>query len=162
MLLSMTGFGTGRAEANGIVATVEARSVNNRHLKVTVRGSDPYPHLDSEFEKRIRKSIRRGTVNLLVNVRRPLQTGTLTLNTDVVAAYLAQLSPLIKDLSAAQSAALLSGVLALPGVAADSFASNRPPRKNGLSSNGQLNPPWPNSQKCVWQKAARWPTNYNC
>lgn len=125
MLFSMTGFGSGRAEANGIVVAVEIRSVNNRHLKVVVRGSDPYPHLESEFEKLIRQTIRRGTVTLLVRVQRPLQSGSLAINADAVAGYIQQLAPLAKELSKESAAALYSGVLSLPGVASEAFASQQ-------------------------------------
>ena len=50
MLLSMTGFGEARGQAAGFAVSVEVRAVNNRYLKVTVRGSDPYPMLEPELE----------------------------------------------------------------------------------------------------------------
>ena len=67
MLLSMTGFGEARFQSDDLTLGVEVRAVNNRHLKVTVRGSEPYPMLEPELEKIIRKYVRRGTI--LVHVR---------------------------------------------------------------------------------------------
>ena len=57
MLLSMTGFGEARTQADRVAVGVEVRAVNNRHLKVTVRGSDPYPMLEAELEKIIRRYV---------------------------------------------------------------------------------------------------------
>lgn len=123
----MTGFGAGRAELSGTVASVEARSVNNRHLKVVVRGSDPYPLLESDFEAVVRKRVRRGTVTLFVRVERPRTNGPATLDVRAVAGYLAQLAPVAKDLPPAAAAALYSGVLALPGVTAGVSAATTAP-----------------------------------
>ena len=63
----MTGFGEARGQGPGFTAGVEVRSVNNRHLKVTVRGTEPYPLLEPELEKVVRRVVRRGT--LLIHVR---------------------------------------------------------------------------------------------
>ena len=62
MLFSMTGYGDARTQTPSGSLSLEIRSVNNRHLKVTVRGSDPYPMLESEVEKVVRKHVKRGTV----------------------------------------------------------------------------------------------------
>jgi uncharacterized protein (TIGR00255 family) len=127
VLLSMTGFGSGQADANGTTATVEIRSVNNRHLKITVRGSDPYPLLEADFEKLIRKSTRRGTVTIAVRVERPDRQSQFLLNADAVASYLAQLSPVLERLPPNASAAILSGLLTLPGVSPEERTSQAAP-----------------------------------
>jgi uncharacterized protein (TIGR00255 family) len=127
VLLSMTGFGSGHADANGTTATVEIRSVNNRHLKVTVRGTDPYPLLESDFEKLLRKTVRRGTVTLAVRVERPDRQSQFVLNTDAIASYLTQLSPVLEGLPPTASAAILSGLLTLPGVSPEERSSQSAP-----------------------------------
>ena len=127
MLQSMTGFGTGRAVVDGTTVSVEVRSVNNRHLKVTVRGSEPYPVFETEFEKLVRRHARRGTVSILVRIERPIQTGTLKINASVVSAYLSQLAPLAETLAPSAAATLYSGVLSLPGVSTEVFASQSVP-----------------------------------
>lgn len=129
MLFSMTGFGSGQAEVNGSTATVEVRSVNNRHLKITVRGSDPYPLLEAEFEKLVRKSTRRGTLTLSVRVERPDRPSQYVVNPAAVSSYLAQLSPVLEGLPPAASAAILTGVLALPGVASEGRSSQSAPEE---------------------------------
>ena len=58
MLLSMTGFGEARLQDERWSVGVEVRTVNNRHLKLTLRASEPYNLLESEFEKVIRRFVR--------------------------------------------------------------------------------------------------------
>ena len=95
MLLSMTGFGSADTTATGLTVGVEIRAVNNRHLKVTVRGTDPYPLLEAEFEKLIRKRVKRGTVLVQVRVERPARPGGQALNTALLKSYLGQLEAVV-------------------------------------------------------------------
>ena len=130
MLLSMTGFGEARTQTEGVAAAVEVRAVNNRHLKVTVRGSDPYPMLEAEIEKVVRRHVRRGTLLVQVRVERQARASSLELNAAALTAYLRQ----IRDACAAAgtpdfAAPLLAGVLALPGVAPESARYGSPPEE---------------------------------
>ena len=124
----MTGFGIGRAIASGVTATVEARSVNNRHLKISIRGTDPYSVFEAEFEKVVRRFARRGTVSLLVRVERGNQTAELKINGSAISAYLIQLAPLAAALAPTAASALYSGILSLPGVTSEEFASQTVPK----------------------------------
>ena len=124
MLLSMTGFGSGTADAAGFAVGVEVRAVNNRHLKVSVRGSDPYPLIESEIEKVVRRHVKRGTVHVQIRVQRPIRVGGAELNTAVLKAYLDQLDAVAtKD----RHFHLYAGVLGLPGVAPEPGGSSGPP-----------------------------------
>ncbi len=127
MLLSMTGFGAGRASGPGFGVAVEVRAVNNRHLKVVVRGTDPYPHLDSEFEKLLRKHVRRGSVHVQVHVDREAKGGATELNVGLLRAYKRQVIEACDGLEPAAVNAVLSGLLALPGVAPESGTVGGPP-----------------------------------
>ncbi|MBY0513552.1 MAG: peptidyl-prolyl cis-trans isomerase, partial [Gemmataceae bacterium] len=80
MLLSMTGFGEARTQTDAVTAAAEVRAVNNRHLKVTVRGTDPYPLLESEVEKVVRRHVRRGSLLIHLRVERPAKAADLRLN----------------------------------------------------------------------------------
>lgn len=128
MLLSMTGFGEARGSGAGFNATVEVRAVNNRHLKVTVRGSDPYPLLESELEKTVRRSVRRGTIQIQIRVERGSKFADLRLNTGVLAGYLTQIRAACAEAGTPELAAsVASGVLELPGVAPEPGLSSGPP-----------------------------------
>ena len=66
----MTGYGEARANGSGLSVNIEVRTVNNRHLKLVVRGSDPYPMLEADIEKVVRRTVKRGTVMLSIRVDR--------------------------------------------------------------------------------------------
>jgi len=128
MLLSMTGFGDARGTGGGFRVSVEVRTVNNRHLKVTVRGTEPYGLLESEFEKVVRRVIRRGSVLVHVRVERTVAATELKLNVLALTAYLTQL----RDACAAAGtpellAGLSAGVLSLPGIAPEAGHQGGPP-----------------------------------
>lgn len=118
MLLSMTGFGEARASTPTAAVSLEVRSVNNRHLKVSVRGADPYPLLEPDFEKVIRRTVKRGTLHVNVRVERQRAAADLTLNTATLAAYLKQVQDACP--AATDASAVVAGLLALPGVAPES------------------------------------------
>ena len=77
MLLSMTGFGEARLQGDLLTLSVEVRTVNNRYLKVSVRGSEPYPMFEPELEKLVRKFVRRGTVTIHVRCDRQVRANRL-------------------------------------------------------------------------------------
>ncbi|CAN5618386.1 YicC family protein [soil metagenome] len=111
MLLSMTGFGEARTDS----IRVELRAVNNRHLKVTVRGSDPYPMLESEIEKVVKRDVKRGTLLVMIRVERAGAVAGRSLNIGVLKAYTRQIQEAFPN--PLEQAALLPGLVSLPGVA---------------------------------------------
>jgi len=118
VLLSMTGFGDSRGTGPGFTVGVEVRTVNNRHLKVTVRGTEPYPLLESDLEKVIRRTVRRGTVHVHIRVDREPRPGESRLDATVLTAYLEQLRQLCEKTGTLDLLpALATNLLTLPGVA---------------------------------------------
>ncbi len=91
MLLSMTGFGEARLQDDRWSVGVEVRTVNNRHLKLNARISDPYGALEPELERVVRESVRRGTVQLSIRVDRPRRAEDYRLNLVALASYREQL-----------------------------------------------------------------------
>ena len=51
LLLSMTGFGEARNQDDRWTVNVEVRTVNNRHLKLSAKVSDPYNALEPEIDR---------------------------------------------------------------------------------------------------------------
>lgn len=128
VLLSMTGFGEARAQTEGLAVAVEVRALNNRHLKVTVRGSDPYPMFEAELEKVVRRHVRRGTITVHVRVDRATRPADLTLNAAALTTYLQQVRAACDQAGTPEYAGpLLAGVLALPGIAPESRHLGTPP-----------------------------------
>src|SRR5215204_1552836 len=87
----MTGFGEARFQSENLTLSVEVRAVNNRYLKVSVRGSEPYPMLEPELEKNVRKYIRRGTVTIHIRCERAFRLADFSLNTVALSSYISQL-----------------------------------------------------------------------
>jgi uncharacterized protein (TIGR00255 family) len=118
VLLSMTGFGEARYESDSLSVAIELRSVNNRYLKVSVRAAEPFHLLEPEFEKVIRRTARRGTVQVHLRFDRQAAAGDFRINTVALRAYLGQVRAVSGELglSEQQSSALFGQVLALPGV----------------------------------------------
>lgn len=127
MLLSMTGFGEARFQSEELTLGVEVRAVNNRHLKVTVRGSEPYPMLEPELEKIVRKHVRRGTILVHVRCDRNYRPQDFRINGAALRAYIQQVHEVCSDLGWGDRAHhLLGQVLALPGVAPEPGVIGRP------------------------------------
>jgi uncharacterized protein (TIGR00255 family) len=113
VLLSMTGFGEARLQDERWSVEVEVRTVNNRHLKMSARISEPYGSLEPDLERLVRETIRRGTVQMTLRVERPRRAGEYRLNLEVLASYRDQLRHLQEPSAPPPD---LAALLALPGV----------------------------------------------
>jgi uncharacterized protein (TIGR00255 family) len=113
----MTGFGAARFQDQNRSIEVEVRTVNNRHLKLSVKVSEPYGALEPDLEHLVREKVRRGAVQITVRVDRPRQAQDYKLNTVALRSYRDQLGEILGAASiASPSAVSLSALLALPGV----------------------------------------------
>ena len=127
MLLSMTVYGEARLQDDRWSVSVEVRSVNNRHLKITTKLSEPYTALEPEFERLIRETVRRGTINLQIRVERPRKADDYRLNTVALASYRKQLSSIQEPPGGPIDMAAL---LSLPGVVEDRKPSADDPQSD--------------------------------
>jgi uncharacterized protein (TIGR00255 family) len=141
VLLSMTGFGEARHQDERLSAVVEVRAVNNRHLKLTARISDPYGALEPDLERLVRETIRRGTVQLMLRVDRPRRADDYRLNLVALASYRDQLRALQDDPAAPVAVAAL---LSLPGVVEGRSAAAEDPHED-----------WPVLSRVVAEALAR-------
>jgi uncharacterized protein (TIGR00255 family) len=117
----MTGYGEASFQSDGLHLAIELRSVNNRYLKVSLRAAEPYNLLEAEFEKVVRRTVRRGTVQVHLRFQRP-SSSDYPINTTALKSYLTQLQAVCTELSLPETTrtALASQVLALPGVVPES------------------------------------------
>ena len=69
MWMSMTGFGRGERHAEEISVTVEARTVNHRFLDLHTRCPGRFLSWEPRIRGIVRDALRRGKVDLYVNVR---------------------------------------------------------------------------------------------
>jgi uncharacterized protein (TIGR00255 family) len=126
VLLSMTGFGEARVQDDRWSVDIEVRTVNNRHLKLVSKISDPYGVLEPDFERLVREKIRRGTVQLLIRVERPKRAEDYRLNRVALASYRQQIAEIVGDPSRVD----LGAVLGLPGVVEERKQSTQDPHED--------------------------------
>jgi uncharacterized protein (TIGR00255 family) len=90
----MTGFGDARLVDQKWSIEVEVRTVNNRHLKLSSKISEPYGALEPDLEHLVRDRLRRGAVQITLRVGRPRQAEDYRLNTVALLSYRDQLQTL--------------------------------------------------------------------
>jgi uncharacterized protein (TIGR00255 family) len=113
----MTGYGEARSQSEHLSLSIELRAFNNRYLKVSVRAADPYHLLEAEFEKVIRRSIRRGTLQVHLRCEKQSAPQDFRLNPVALRSYLGQIRSVAGELGLTEGGATLMGqVLMLPGV----------------------------------------------
>jgi uncharacterized protein (TIGR00255 family) len=141
VLLSMTGYGEARCQSDSLSLWVELRALNNRYLKVSLRAPDPYHLLEAEFEKVIRRTVKRGTIQVHLRCERQADAQDFRINPVALASYLQQVRDVSKQLGLAdQGQALLAQVLMLPGVVPESGSRSH-----------QLHDDWPIIEKVLQQ-----------
>jgi uncharacterized protein (TIGR00255 family) len=116
-LRSMTGFGQGRAAAEGLPEVrVSVRCTNHRHAEVQLRLPPELAEHEPLLRRRLREAVGRGRVELSVQLVRPMETAT-RLRVDSAWA-----SRLLSDLRELQAELGLPGrleigdLLRLPGI----------------------------------------------
>lgn len=115
----MTGFGEARRQNDRLAITVELKSVNNKHLKVSIRAPDAYLSLEHDLDKLVRAGIGRGTVYVNLYADRLDRTHDQGLDQALLARFWEQLTDAAKDLNAPPPSDL-GALLALPGVVLES------------------------------------------
>jgi len=117
VLCSMTGYGEANYQSDELHLSIELRSVNNRYLKVSLRAGEPYNLLEAEFEKVIRRLVRRGTIQVHFRCQRQTSAQDFQINAVALQSYVRQIRELAGTLGLAdQGQSLLAQALSLPGV----------------------------------------------
>ena len=121
MAVSMTGCGEGVASEGGSTCRVELRGVNNKHFKFSLRAREGFSTLEPRIEAAIRGRVRRGTVQVTLDVTGPAAMPARRLDKTQLAAYLDDLADFCAthDLPLPMSADPLLG---LPGILVDEQA----------------------------------------
>ena len=102
MVRSMTGFGRAEVSGESIAVTVEARSVNHRHLDIALRLPRTLSALELDARRLVQARLERGRVDVTVQVT-PL-TGTATqrvqVDTALAREYLTRAQAVAAELNA--------------------------------------------------------------
>lgn len=116
MIRSMTGYGRAEVVGEKIAVTVEARSLNHRHLDIALKLPRSFAGLELEARRLIQGQIQRGRLDVSVSVK-PLAEGGGALNVDAALArrYVEQALAL-GDALALRGAPTVEWLLERPGV----------------------------------------------
>src|SRR6266849_4493940 len=116
-LRSMTGFGRGEAGGDGAAVTVEARSVNHRHLDIALRLPRTLGAFEMDARRLIQSRLERGRIDVTVQVGpAPGQsTQQIRVDTALAAQYVEQARALGRAAGLGEDVTL-SWVLDRPGV----------------------------------------------
>src|SRR5262249_42766667 len=98
VLLSMTGYGEASYQSDSLTVAIELRALNNRYLKVSLRANEPYNLLEPEFEKVVRRTVRRGTVQVHLRCQRQFTPQDFQVNGVALRSYLQQIQGMCQDL----------------------------------------------------------------
>jgi uncharacterized protein (TIGR00255 family) len=122
MIKSMTGFGRGTTDGEGVTVTVEVRTVNNRHLDVHIRLAQEFADLELTIKKQVQAALKRGRADVSVTIER---AGSIAyeINRDAVRAYLDTVAVLKEEFGLGGDIALDS-IVRLPGVLQSSSSSS--------------------------------------
>lgn len=117
MVRSMTGFGRAEVTGESIAVTVEARSVNHRHLDVALRLPRPLAALELDARRIVQARLERGRVDVTVQITPLTATATQHVQVDAGLAreYMARAQAAAADLGLAQAPSL-EWLLERPGV----------------------------------------------
>jgi uncharacterized protein (TIGR00255 family) len=117
----MTGYGEARLQSEALTLSIELRALNNRYLKVSLRAPDPYHLLEAEVEKVVRRSVKRGTLQVHLRCERKATAQDFRINAVALASYLEQIKQVGKQLGLiGQGESLFASALSLPGVVPES------------------------------------------
>ncbi len=119
----MTGYGEARLQSEALTLSIELRALNNRYLKVSLRAPDPYHLLEAEVEKVVRRSVKRGTLQVHLRCERKATAHDFRINPVALASYLEQIRQVGKQLGLSDHGeSLFASALSLPGVVPESAA----------------------------------------
>ena len=160
MLLSMTGHGEAHQHADGLSIAVEIRTVNNRYFKLNLRVTEGYLALEPHVEAAVRQQIRRGTVQLNLQIGREPTADDYRINEAVLtrlraaarAAFGVALGHSERRLAAAVGAAGRRR-----GAGGRAWTQSR---RSGRSVERVLNEALRGWPRCGSTKAARWPPTW--
>lgn len=115
MLNSMTGYGSADGQLDGICYAVEIKAVNNRYLKTIIKLPEAIAFLEDDIDKLLRKSLSRGTVNLVVRLKGVSASALFEIDDVALRAVVERLSAVGPSVGVGGTIDLAS-LLTLPGV----------------------------------------------
>lgn len=116
-MLSMTGYGKGTYEENGVELTCEIKTVNNRYLDISVKAPRVFVSQEENIRSIVREKLTRGHADLFVSLKdKREKTTSLTVDTALASALVAAANTLKAEFPALTDDFTLTSVLRYPEV----------------------------------------------
>lgn len=97
MIVSMTGFGKGRAGNKNLSVEVEVKSVNSRYLDISLRIPSLLMVKDFEIKEFIKSKVKRGKISASIQIKKNgLEDDNFALDDDKLKSYLSLLKSIKK------------------------------------------------------------------
>ncbi len=98
MIYSMTGYGKGEAQQDDVTVTVEIKTVNHRHIDISVKLPRSFMNFENGVRKKIGQSLGRGKVDVYVNYELSTESQAVpVLNRELASAYHKLFAGMAKD-----------------------------------------------------------------
>lgn len=114
-ICSMTGFGVGSAESEGMSVRIEIKSVNNRGLKISVRSRPSLGVCERDLRDLLTDRLRRGSIEVYVTFERIGATSSCPLRVEAAREAVSGLRRLAVELGL-QDTLTASDLTSIPGV----------------------------------------------
>ncbi|MEW5802605.1 MAG: YicC/YloC family endoribonuclease [bacterium] len=124
MIVSMTGYGCGLVQGDGITISVEGRSLNHRFFDITIKLPPSLNCLEKKIRDKITSSFQRGKIDLYIGLSKFTEATRLQINYENATTYhqallelcnhleikeevsLSSMTPFIRDIIAVQEQGL--------------------------------------------------------
>ena len=116
MLLSMTGFGKAVKQTPELKITVEVKSLNSKQIDISSRVPGSCRELDLEMRAIISQRLKRGKVDLTVNIEGTAANDSATLDIETLQIYKQQIEQARASLGLPEPADWYATLLRLPDV----------------------------------------------
>ncbi len=126
MIKSMTGYGKAESATQNKKITVEIRSLNSKQLDLSIKLPAIYRPYEYEIRNQISQSVKRGKVDVYINVETTIDEGSVKINGDLFKIHYNALNQICKEngieLSPETNASLIQSVMRLPEVVSNDTA----------------------------------------
>ncbi len=116
-MLSMTGYGKGAYEQDGIELTCEIKTVNNRYLDVSIKAPRIFASQEDVMRSIVREKLSRGHADVFISLKdKREKTTALAVDTALAAALVSAVNTLKEQFPALADDFTLTSVLRYPEV----------------------------------------------
>jgi len=114
MIQSMTGFGKATTELKNSRVVIEIRTLNSKNLDVNFRMPSVLKEHELSWRKMIAKSLKRGKIDVMVNIQKSETTSSVVLNKMLINSYVEEMQDILPLRGGMDNAKLLEIAMNLP------------------------------------------------